>query len=415
MDLALEALATVSGVARWMARHRERGRRWRQVAEACGLSNVREVRTAGFTRRVEADAGPLGLVLTAYPSWNERKQDRGTVVVRGLAAGLAGPSARARAADGAELLEALPPVAGPPLLLCALLDAAARRLVCGLFDGRVDGEGGVVQTWDCSVRLRDGMLTISHSGDLFDDALVGALRAARCLVAPADVARTAAANLRAEADPHWRRHILRTLLAEAPRHAATAQAVRESLTDEADAVRLEAALGSGADGRGALRALTESEDASDAVVAQAVAALDSGLSSADLRGVLRRACARRRTRSAVACVQLLGARGREETDPLVSALSRPDREVVIAAARALTLHADTAAAVVALRDAAAHDPADRELRETVERAVRAVQQRIAGAGAGQLSVADARRGGLVLADDRQGRVSVDPGGEPPQS
>jgi hypothetical protein len=414
-SLALRLLAAGARKVGWALGHAGRLGEWRRIAAACGLTNVSEVRTLGFTRRLEADAGWLRVVFTSSPP-REDDTTRGTIVISGLATGLHGPTGPGGCLGGFDVprgLADIPPVGGPPLLLCALFDAPARRLVSGLFEGRVDGEDGVEHGFPCRVRLGDRALTIAYEGDLATHAVQGALRAARCLVAIEDPATVAADTLRREPQPSLRVHIVRTLAAHAPEHPATAAAIRTALADVAEAVRLEAALASGQEGRPVLQALIASGDTTEAVLARAVTALGAELSSDEVRALLSKAIARRRTRVAIACVELLGGRGPGETDALVSALRCADPGVMIAAAEALTWHADTREAVIALREAEALGRGDRDLAEAVRHAVTAVQLRLERAGVGQLSVAGPEAGTLSLADDVRGHVALPAAGDAP--
>lgn len=410
-------LSAGARMAVWAAGHRGRVREWRRIAQACGFTNVREVRTLAVTHRVEADAGWLHIAFTSSAP-REEDAPRGTIVISGVASGLHGPvepSHRLGGFDVPKGMADIPPVGGPPILLCALFDAGARRLVAGLFESRVETEDGVELGLLCRTRIGDRTLTIDHEGDLSAQAVQGALRAARCLVSTEDAAAAAAANLRRETDPRLRVHVLRTLIAAAPTHAATEEAVREALTDGAEAMRLEAALASGEAGRPVLHALAAADDTPEAVLARTVTALEADLSSQELRALLAKAIARRRTQAAIACVELLAFRGPSETDPLLRALKCADPGVVVAAAQALGAHAESREAVIALREAQVLAPADRDLADAVRQSVSAIQLRLEKAGAGQLSVAGGETGTVSLADDPRGRVAIDPEDGPPQS
>jgi hypothetical protein len=413
-DYLTDALKFSYRTVRWALTYRGRVREWRRTATACGLTNVREVRTLALTHRVEAETGPLRVTFTSAPP-REDESPRGRIVVTGCAHGLSAPAELNRLGgfDVPRGMVEVPPVAGPPLLLCALFDAPARRLVSALFEGYVVGEDGSERRWDCRTRLGARGLEIGYEGDLLDDFVRGALRVARCLVAPEDAAAAAAENLSRETDPLLRAHILRTLTAEAPEHPATAAAVRAALTDGADAMRLEAALAAGDEGRAVLRALVSSDETTEVVLARAIATLDTEQSSEQLRALLGKALGRRRTRVAIACLEQLGARGSEETQTLVRALTCGDPGVVVAAAQALTWHGDTREAVIALHEARALARDDRELAEAVRHAVTAIQLRLEKAGAGQLSVAGGETGTVSLADDPRGRVALEP--DAPQS
>ena len=58
-DFATELLKAGYRLTRWALGYRGRVREWRRIAAACGLTNVREVRTLALTHRVEARKGPL--------------------------------------------------------------------------------------------------------------------------------------------------------------------------------------------------------------------------------------------------------------------------------------------------------------------------------------------------------------------
>jgi hypothetical protein len=412
-----DPLAAVMGAAWrltvWTFGYRGRVREWRRTAAALGLTNVREVRTFALIRRVEAESGPLRVTFTSAPP-REDESPRGSLVFAGVAPELSAPAER-ELLGGFDIpirIVEVPPVAGPQLVLCALFDLRARRAVSALFTGHVEVDDGVERRWECRTRVGAGRLEIDYEGELLDDFVRGALRAARCLVPPQDAAAAAAENLRRETAPLLRAHILRTLTAEAPAHPATQAAVREALADGADAMRLEAALASGAQGRAVLRALVSSDDTAEGVLARAVAALDADLPSEELRALLGQAIRRRYVRVAIACLEQLGTRGPAETEALAGALESGDPGVVVAAAQALTRHGNTREAVIALREALALRRDDGELADAVRHAVAAIQQRLEKAGAGQLSVAAGETGTVSLSDDPQGRVALEPGDAP---
>ncbi|MET0551531.1 MAG: hypothetical protein ABW221_00740 [Vicinamibacteria bacterium] len=408
-SLAFRIVAAGARSVVWLFGQGGRVREWRAVARRCGLTNLRDVRTLGVTHRLEGDADFLHVVFTSAPP-RDSDDPRGNIRIHGLAAGLYGPAEARHRLGGFDVPmgAAVPPLGGPPLLLCALLHAPARQLVTGLFEGRVEGDDGTERAWSCKVRLAGGALSIDYDGELFDAALQGALNAALCLAPTDDATRAAAGNLRQEKSSGLRAFILRTLAEEAPDHPATSAAVREGLTDAAPAIRLEAALASGAEGRAVLRALTTSEDTNEATLARAISALGAALPTDDLRELLRRTVARRRIRAAIACLELLGTRGPAVADALVRALRSPDPGVVIAAAQALARHADTREAVIALREAATLGRGDPDLVKAVRHAVSAIQPRLERAAAGQLSVAGDGEGALALVEDAHGRVALEP-------
>lgn len=416
-EVAVRAVGTVARWVSWMADHPARVREWRQVARACGLTNVRELRSLGLTRRVEADAGYLTVTFSTRPP-REDDPVRGTVSVGGLAHGLRAPVEPAGRLGGFDVPKGMadvPPVGGTQLLLCALLHARARRLVSALFEGRVVAGDDAEHGFPCRARLEDRTLTVDYEGDLFAHTLEGVLQAARCLDSVADAAAAAAENFRREEHAPVRRHILRTLAAEAPGHAATTATVRAALSDPSDAVRLEAALAAPDEGAAVLRALVSSPETSETTLARAIAALGTGLGSEEVRTLLAHALERRRTRVAIACVEQLGSRGADDTETLVRTLKCGDPGVMVAAAQALGWHAESREAVIALHEARELHRDDRDLGDAVRQSVAAVRERLAGAGTGQLSVAGPEAGTLALAEDGRGRVALDGPEDPPQS
>src|SRR5688572_26955070 len=123
-DYLTDALKFSYRTVRWALTYRGRIREWRRTAAACGLTDVREVRTLALTHRLEAETGPLRVTFRSAPP-SEDETPRGTIVVTGCAHGLSGPAERNRLGgfDVPRGMVEVPPVAGPPLLLCALLDA----------------------------------------------------------------------------------------------------------------------------------------------------------------------------------------------------------------------------------------------------------------------------------------------------
>jgi hypothetical protein len=383
--------------------HEQRTRRWYAAASACGLANVRMGRTHWFPRQVEADAGPLQVILTSSAAQEIR--GGGSVIVSGVAPELA-------TAASFEPGDPLPRIGGPPLLRAALFDALTRRLVAGLLDSRIERADGNVEAFKCTVRIATGVLWVTHESALTPDALSAVLEIARRLTVPPALELTAADVLRRETEAPCRLNALKALLAEAPDHPATFEATRACLGDPAPEVRVEAALAR-REGREVLRELARSPDAPDHVSARAVAALQAELRSAALAEVLRTALARRRPRAAIACIEALGTRGSDDSPLLVQALGYGDSRVVLAAAGALARVGATADVVVALREAETRHAANRAVRNAARAAVGAVQARLEGAEAGQLSVTGDGAGRLALADDGSGRLAFPTPDDPP--
>jgi hypothetical protein len=380
--------------------HEQRLRRWYAAAAACGLANVR-TRTRWFPRRIEADKGSLQVVLTSSAAQEIR--GGGSVIVSGVAPGLA-------TAASFEPGDPLPRIGGPALLRAALFDALTRRLVAGLLDSRIERTDGNVEAFRCTVRIVTGVLWVTHESSLTPDALSAVLEIARRLTAPAALELTAAEVLRRETEVPCRVNALKALLEEAPDHPATYEATRACLGDPAPEVRVEAALAR-SEGRVVLRELAASAEAPDHVSARAVAALQAELTSAALADVLRTALARRRPLAAIACIEALGRRGPDDSPPLVRAIGYGDSGVALAAAVALGRVGATADVVVALREAEPRHAADRAVRNAARAAVGAVQARLEGAAAGQLSVTGDDAGRIALADEAGGRVALSPSGE----
>lgn len=426
----------------WVYRHRERARWWQHVAESCGLTDVVARRALGWNWALEGRSGGLRVRLESRVP---RRDTLGAFIsIRGFPDSLQGPSADAERLFGGRALREdadvdIPPVAGPPLLLCSLFGPESRRLVRNLFVGRIDRDTGV-HTWDAAPLLRGGALTATYevlptsSRYELADIVAALLDIARRLEPPADVERAVAERARTDPQPKARQHHLRTLIEHgAPEVAAEAR--RRALADEAPEVRLEAARASGADGEPVLEALVTGAGVPDACRSAAVRLLGPRLGTDTARVALERALAADGVETAVACLERLTGEGATAVDAIVSALRNERHAVATAAARSLaTLAAPaaepalvaalaragrvreeavaalarcgTAEAVLPLQELAG-SAGERALARSCRDAVVAIQSRLPGAGRGQVGLAEADAGQLAVADDERGRVALD--------
>jgi len=314
-------------------------------------------------------------------------------------------------------------VAGPPLLVRALLDAKMRRL---LIRANARHEISIV----------DGELRVSLSDAQIRGFLPFFLDLARLLAQPLDPVASLARNVRRDPASGVRLHNLLLLIRELPDHPATAEALHSALTDVSPQVRLCAAKEMGEAGRDVLLALAALKK-DDALSAEAVTALGRHLSFEQARKLLGSALVKRRTRTAGACLDrlgqsremvdfdmlakamkneqgdlavvaaiALGATGKSAAEPLlIQALQREHRDLRIAAAKALGRLGSTVA-VLPLQEAAERSPLNLDLRKATRQSIAEIQTRLAGASPGQLSLAEAEAGQLSLAVDPAGQLSI---------
>jgi HEAT repeat protein len=267
------------------------------------------------------------------------------------------------------------------------------------------------------------------------------LEVGRRLARPADLAGRLAANSRNEPLPAVRLANLAVLTREYPRRPATLEALRHALRDPHPSVRLKAARDLGDEGLAELRDLATDQGGPEAVQAGAVLALGDRLPFAAADEVLHQALRARRLRVAEGCLEVLGTHGGGQAvatlskvlgvergplavaaakslgasgdasaqQALVAALDRADDETAVAAAEALG-HAGSARVIPRLRDVERTSGND-ELRRAAREAVARIQERLAGASPGQLSLADGESGQLSLTEDERGRVALRDEGE----
>ncbi|HEX9189715.1 MAG TPA: HEAT repeat domain-containing protein, partial [Vicinamibacteria bacterium] len=244
----------------------------------------------------------------------------------------------------------------------------------------------------------------SRNRERVPEILAAVLDVARRLVAPADVPARLAANLAEETEPGARLASLLALAREFPQHPATREALLAARADASEEVRLRAGIALREEGRETLTELVRGAGTSDACAARAVAALDERLPADLATGTLRRALGGAgRPLTARACLEALGRLGLPDHEGLLlGALAAEDREVSLAAARALG-QAGTVAAVVSLQESAERGG---EHRRAARQAIAEIQARLTGAAPGQLTLAGGEAGALSLADGEPGRLSL---------
>lgn len=326
-------------------------------------------------------------------------------------------------------------LAGDPPLVLALLDAATRRLVVNLVQGRLLLPGRLVGVeLPGRASFRGGALRVElRGGQMLPEAnLESFLEAARALVKPADPARRLRSLALSEPSAGPRLVFLAALSRHYPGNTLAKEALRAALVDPSEEIRLHAAVRLAGAGRSVLEALLDSSN--DSVRARALRGLAPSLDLGRCLALLTDAVESRQVLTARACLELLAARGPETIPRMVELLRDPLPELAAAAATALGATGDpaaepallgildqerwevglaavralarvgTAAAVLPLKRFAQHGPAT--LRRDVLEAVATVQARLLGAEHGQLSLAGVEPGRLSLADDQGGRVSL---------
>ncbi len=404
-------------------RRRAQLRVWRQAAERAGLAEVEDAEGGLFEGAfLIGGSGPLQVRLEAY---RHGKYENGTkIVVTGLGHGAGGLSLRregfATAFEknvvgereieiGDSSFDEEYYVQGPAPLAVALLDPETRRKLGALLRNRVAiPTGGSVEV-DAS--LSAGVLEVriketgfSGNRERIPDILAAVLEVARQLVAPRDVAARIAENLRTESSVGARVQSLRVLAREFPRHPATREALLAGCQDPSEEVRLRAGIALGEEGHATLLELVNGTSVGDSCAALAISALGRRLPAGEAEAALRRALAgAERPQTAQACLEALARLGRSEVEgPMLEALKHDDRQVAVAAARALG-KVGTVAAVPALREAA---EAGGEMRSAARQAIAEIQARLTGAEPGQLTLAGGEAGALSLADGEPGRLSL---------
>jgi HEAT repeat protein len=337
---------------------------------------------------------------------------------------------------------------GSPALIRALFDPETRSMLRPLLQGEipVGGSGGRISGVRASIA--DGELRVEIRERAFESVLPRLPAALRTLieignrlVRPDDLVATIAANTRREGVPAVRLANLQMLSREYPAHDAAREALRAALGDESLEVRLHAARALGPEGRDTLLEIAGRGDAPDALVARAITTLGGDFPVPRAIETLQLSLDSGRTDVARACVERLARpdTGSSEVEMISRVLANSDKDLAMAAARALGAHVNKAAeralvaalthdsadvrvaaadslgrggtplAVVPLREAASAHPFDGALRRAARHAIALIQERVSGASPAQLSLAADAGGQLSLADeDQRGRVSLVP-------
>jgi hypothetical protein len=404
--------------------------RFRWVANACGLQDIRPAIPWIRSNRVEGNWGGLRVGLTRGVNWEigSLTNDPGSldwstrVLIRGPI-----PAELSFVWNGALQERDQLNVWENRGLARAIFDGETRRRASLLrHHGTIQVAGGVLQM----------TFPPKTTQDILAVALSDLLRFAERLVRPGDVLQRLGENARKDWDPECRLESLLTLVEEYPGDPTTLETLRAAVADTHDEVRLRAGIALGEEGHEILVGVASREWASDSCSAQAVAALGAHLSRERACAILDQALDAKRVETVLACLDALGRMGGAEVvkplagalavgkgtiaqcaaralgwtgqaaaeAPLVAALGREDARV--AAARALG-YGGTVEAVLPLMEAESRYPRDKELRLAVSQAVTDIQSRLSGAARGQVSLADGATGQLSLAEGGDaGRLSL---------
>jgi hypothetical protein len=436
--LILLSIWTITGLvdlgSRGIRRRRDRRRQalWRQAAQAIGLESIEEIGSAVRSRR--------GKLLVRFgkrreDEWNSPAEIE--IAGPGLAPRLTLRPETAREASDVTLgdddFDREVRVEGSPALALAILDNATRQAVRSLLRGpfEVDGLAPLAVTG----RVDSGLLRIwIPQQQERQEQLVAVVRAGLALgvhlMATSDLATRLARNLALESNMRVRRRILLTLVREFPDHEATREALRAMRNDRDAELRLQAGIALGLEGRDILMEVAANAKAADKASARAVTALGPSLTLDEATNLLKEACRAVRVQTARACVGIIGTHGRDAMPllcdaltesalgdvaaralgamddpsaeaPLLRALAEGSPSVRRAAAQALG-RVGTRDAVAALRQA----EAEADLRPAARQAIASIHSRLAGAGQGQLSLAEDQAGRVSLAETNAGQLSL---------
>jgi hypothetical protein len=454
--LAVGGLVAWAAIRLGMQRQETRLRAWRKAAADAGLQSIQE-RERFLGRELTGRAGTLSVRLERF---KRGKGPSGTrIEIDGLEHGPFGLSFRReglgtrldRALAGERDIETGDPafdrevfVSGQPAMARAVLGTEARRAVRWLLNRRIPLRDGA--SVDADVQVAYGKISVEVTESVFDDAgrppvsgalLTSLLDAARLVAAPPALAEAIAKTAARDPVAGVRLACLRHLVEELPNDPVTRPALLRGRDDASVPVRLAAALGLGDDGLETLVEVARAPDAEDASRARAIEALGDRLPLDVAHETLARGVDGEHRASVLACVDALGRIGERAVGLLSDALSSPDGEIAVAAARALGLTgpaaspplvAALASEELAVRVAAAESlgrvgsvecvPALRAAAErsgmarTVRQAVAEIHARLSGAEPGQLSLAAGGAGELSLAAEEAGALSVVDGERP---
>ncbi len=416
---------------------------WPAAAESLGL--VVTQREHLWRRRLVAESAHLRATFSASQGDEEHTFWTHIVVARrarpahaiwielsSLARLAEGRTPAADVATGDHGFDRAATLLGPATHLLAALDAATRaRLISLARNGPVTVVSGEVQ-----VTVDEGQLETARRRHLesviaVSDRLFGEL----------DLAAELARNAREDPHPGARERNLAELARTFGGAPRTQEVLRAALGDLSPTVRIRAAYELGEEGREFLRRVTEDAAAGDEIVAAAIRALGPHFGADRVERMLKPALRARRSATAAACIERLGAgdvadaaatlgrilqvdRGplaiaaagalgrladasadSEAEARLVEALATDERDVALAVVEALERFA-TVAAIAPLRAAAERNRSVPGLLQAVRRAIAAIQARVPGAAHGQLSLPPALGGSISLAAEQSGQLSL---------
>ncbi len=409
-----------------LVKDRRRLRAWRDTAGACGLQIME---TAGSTRCLTAQAGPVAVTIGPYDCigrssrivvWVPGPSDFYNVSIR--------PEPLGRRAGKIEIgdnsFDKKFFIEGPMRQVLSLLDAETRRLLIS------------ANAWS-RMEISKGLFRAEDTDDeQVPYVLPLLLDIGRRITRSTAIPRRLADNAKGDPEPGVRLQNLRCLIRELPEAPETLEAIRAACSDRSPEIRLQAAKGLGSEGRDLLLDLAESL-VDDTVSAEAVSTLDRELSLERTKAILDHALDRRLPKTVRACLealgksgdaaavdelgkvlaleqgelaaaaaQALGATGSPAAEPsLLLALQREQADLRVAAANALS-RVGSATAVLPLKETAEGSWLDRELHRVAHQAIVEIQSRLQGAAPGQLSLPGVEGGRLSLAPSDAGQLSL---------
>lgn len=331
------------------------------------------------------------------------------VTIAGLAPEIAvereGLGARLRDAVGARGFEVGDPDFDAELAIVASNPAAVRAIL----DAKTRGRLRVAFRGDVPIRIGGGALRTRlergpGSAGLYDGATLGALVALAHRLEPSVEPENRLKRI-VTVDPlaAVRAAALDALLATAPEHPRTFEALRAAVKDAEPRVRLRAARALGDEGVPVLLALATDRSAEDAVSAGAVEALGTRLPVEAACRAVESATRDYRVRTGVAAADVLASANEPAVEAaLVAALPAPSNDLAVAAAHAL----GRCGTVGAIADLRAAEDRGGDVRRAAREAVAAIQSRLTGATPGQVSLADGAAGQVSVVDAGDGRVSL---------
>jgi HEAT repeats len=410
---------------RWL--HRKRLRLWQRALEQC---KVTEVESSGFwawRAALTARSGAIEMRVSSSSGGDDR-----------VALEIAGPEIFSvlklrrqilklwtreievgdEAFDGAFLVD------GPVRPVFALLDEKMRRLL-------------LRASAAChSLEIGEGSLHADLSEAELPRLLPLLLDVSRQLAEPLDVEGRIVRNARRDPRPGVRLANLLLLVRERPGDPDTRKALLHACRDVSPRVRVRAGIELGDEGRDVLVRLAETSS-DDEASAQAVAHLGGKLPFERAKNILARSLRKHFSRTAHACLEVLGRRRAAAVGTLSRVMTR-EGEIGAAAARALGMTGEktaaapllqalrsqdgdlrraaatalgqvgSVAAVAPLREAAERSWLDLGLRRAARQAIAEIQARLEGASPGQLSLAEDEAGQLSLAQAEVGQLSLAP-------